>query len=243
MKLFSKIKKIITPEKVANAMMFSGCQTGNIKKVRQAIELGADVNAQKKIGQYWDGVGGRNNPDWEGDVYASPLVVAATSALDQQNQQIYRDIIKMLIDKGANTSTVVSGVERVWEDDQNHIDGFSPDTVTPYHFSLGTVLKRRKTKRLGRPCYHVPAEMYPISDDMAIFLRPLMTDELAEREQKILLGSEKERSKREKKNLFADLTGKTISVRHVIRLRKAEEKARLKIAKKLLLEKYCTERS
>ena len=68
MSMVEKLKKLfIKPSQlVADQMLFKGCKTGNVDLVKKALSLGADVNATKKVGEYSDGVGGRNNPSWQG---------------------------------------------------------------------------------------------------------------------------------------------------------------------------------
>jgi len=171
MGIFDKLKKVFTPQVVANQMLFKACEAGDVKAVEKALDLGADVNATKKVGEYSDGVGGRNNPSWSGTIEVNPLIYAAKNSFGKEDEKPYKDVIKLLAERGADTSKVISGKEKYWEDDQWEIEGDAPDKEEPYAHSLEKVLtsRRKENYRL----YFRPDDYCTVSDSMASYMAGL----------------------------------------------------------------------
>jgi len=243
MNIFKKLKRIIKKpsEVVLNQLLFSGCKNGDVELVQRAIELGADVNATKKVGRYSDGIGGRNNPSWQGTIRVTPLLYAATSAFGRKNEAPAKEIIRLLAENGARTDQVISGKEEYWEDDIWEISGYPPDKVKPYAQSLASVLGRHARKK--HQMYNSPNDYCAISDSMAIYMAGLfdipnvkgLPDRLKNKEAYLNDSTAAQREEREERVAQGVATGKPLTAAEVIKLRNEEGRKRLE-ANKLRLK-------
>ena len=222
-------------------MLFNGCQMGNIDLVKTALVLGADVNTTKKVGEYSDSIGGRGNPTWSGTINVTPLIYTAANAFGEKDEKPYKDIINLLAERGADTSKVISGVEKYWEVDQWEINGDQPDKRSVYTYSLADALGARITQKYHR--YNTPYEYCSISDSMATYMAGLfnitdektLADPLKNKEGFLNDFSAAERERRADDVAYAQSEGAPLTAKEVMKLRKKEELKRLN-ANKLRLK-------
>ena len=226
-KLFTKPSQLITDE-----MLFKGCETGDVALVKKALKLGADVNATKKVGEYWDGIGGRNNPSWEGTIEVTPLIYAATNAFGKEDEKSYKEIIRLLAEKGVDTNRVIAGKEKYWEDDQWELEGDAPDKQGPYATSLEKVLRERAKRKRSR--FNDQYEYCVMSDSMASYVAGMfdMADrkglnKLENKETFLNDASAEVRKAREDAVAKAAADGKPMTADEAIKWHNAEAKKRL----------------
>lgn len=149
---------------VFDRALFRGCKTGNLKLVKASVEAGADVNAFKCVGPYNDGP----FPDetQKRQVFITPLLIAASSAFDQEDSRNYEKVLHYLIMRPEiNIQKVVKIVEKEF-DPKNHLI----DQQIVFK-TLGEVLgsSYRNKGRTHRVPYR-PDEYYPVSDETTAFL-------------------------------------------------------------------------
>ena len=236
MNLMNKLKKILMKPSqiITNRMLFEGCETGDVDLVKKALALGANVNATKKVGKYWDGISGRDNPSWEGSIKVTPLICAATSAFEKEDERPYKEIIRLLAEQDINPNRVIAGTEKYWDNDQWELNGYAPDKIGPYAYTLSLVLQNRSGKKNKR--YNDPYEYCSISDSMASYIAGMfgiedqkVPDKLASKEAFLNDTTEKLRKSREKEVFTADvILHEPLNKDEVIKLRNNEERERLK---------------
>ena len=239
MNLMNKLKKVLMKPSqiVTNRMLFKGCETGDVDLVKKALALGANVNATKKVGKYWDGISGRDNPSWGGSIKVTPLICAATSAFEKDDEEPYKEIIRLLAEQDINPNRVIAGTEKYWDNEQWELNGYAPDKVGPYAYTLSLVLQHRPAQK--RHLYNDPYEYCSMSDSMASYIAGMfgiedqkVPDKLASKEAFLNDATEKLRKSREKEVLIADIVlREPLDKDEVIELRNGEERERLKLNK------------
>ena len=238
MGMMEKLKKLFThpSQLITDQMLFEGCETGDVALVKKALKLGADVNATKKVGEYWDAIGGRGNPSWEGTIEVTPLIYAATSAFGKEDEKPYKEIIRLLAEKGVDTNRVIAGKEKYWEDDQWELEGDQPDKQGPYATSLEEVLRSRSKKKRRR--FNDQYEYCAMSDSMASYVAGMFDIEdkkglnkLENKEAFLNEASALVRKEREDFVAKAAADGKPMAADEAIKWHNAEAKKRLEANK------------
>ena len=80
---------------LSDDLLFSACREGDVLKAKIALDLGANVNALRKVGEYVD----NTDDDFKrkGRAYVTPLIMIATSAFGKSDTTPYKTIISMLL--------------------------------------------------------------------------------------------------------------------------------------------------
>ena len=158
-------------------MLFDGCALGDTSKVKKALDLGADVNAFTYVDSYEDAVAGSCpfDPGWEGEVSMSPLLFTATQTGREVDERKYQDVIRLLMEKGADTSKVLLVSEKTWFWDKDRTDGWSADKKEKKVFSFEKILSDPSMRTaLKTDNCSSPRDFCSISNNMVSFLQKLI---------------------------------------------------------------------
>ncbi|MBR6412387.1 MAG: hypothetical protein IKS41_04420 [Alphaproteobacteria bacterium] len=166
-KLWNSIRDRFAP-KSQDAILFKACCDGNPHAAHVALKAGANPNALTYLGEYgyspWE-----YETQYTGTVHATPLIIAATSAMESDAAGYYQ-IVKMLMDHPqTNLNCVVSGHRAEWRSEHHHNDGYPPDFEEDYNSSLYQVLSQFGQPLSTPPA--IPSDLYPLSQQMAAFLQ------------------------------------------------------------------------
>ena len=165
--LWTLIREKFFP-KSQDSILLKACRDGNPHAAHVALKAGANPNTLTYLGEYgyspWE-----YEPQYTGTVYATPLIIAATSATNSDADGYYQ-VIKMLVEHPkTNLNQVVSGHRAEWRSEHHHNDGYPADFEEDYHISLRQVLSQFGQPHSTPPA--IPSDLYPISPQMATFLQ------------------------------------------------------------------------
>jgi len=161
-----------------DAILLKACREGNAHAAAVALKAGANPNVPVLKGTYsyciW-----KHEPQYSGTVYLTPILLAATSAFGKREAP-YQDVINVLMQHPSiDLEHVVSGHEKEWHDELYYRSGAQPDKERDYTRSLQEAICFRSRGGTTSEGHVEPADLYPISADMASFLNtfiPLQRD-------------------------------------------------------------------
>ena len=170
--LFTYIRDKFAP-KSQDAILLKACRDGNPHAAEVALKNGANPNTLTHLGEYsyspWD-----YETQFTGTVHVTPIVLAATSAFDKDEDGYYQ-VIQLLADHSkTDLARVVAGHKKEWRSEQHHRDGFPPEFEEDYSLSLQQVIgyaNLTRSKQTGQP-----SDLYPISQRMSSFLSDILID-------------------------------------------------------------------
>ena len=171
-KLLQFIRDKFAP-KSPDAILLKACREGNPHAAHVALKAGANPNALTYMGEF-----SYSPKDYEtqhtGTVSITPVLLAATSALEKDEENYYRVIELLMNHPKIDLDHVVVGHRKEWQSEQHHADGFPPTFEEDYHYSLRQVLNQRGLPQT-KPATH-PSNLYPMSPYMASIIADFLCD-------------------------------------------------------------------
>ena len=170
--IFTFIRDKFAP-KSQDAILLKACREGNPHAARAALNAGANPNTPTDMGEYgyspWV-----YETMYTGTVRISPILLAATSALDKDEAGYYAVIRMLAANPKTDLTQVVTGHKKEWRSEHHHADGFPPEFEEDYHLSLRQVINQSELAH-SQPARQ-PSDLYPISQQMSFFLMGVLLD-------------------------------------------------------------------
>ena len=146
--------------RMQNQNLLEACEKGDPEAVQEAIEKGADVNQMLYIGDYYPPFAYR---DEVYQAYVTPIIMTAVKASAAKNKKSYFQVLSLLAQRpDINLDRVVKDIEIEYKDSCITFRSLNQVLTSPERVTTRTHQYKRSS-----------AHLYPISDEVVLFLTAL----------------------------------------------------------------------